>query len=37
MEDGNIFTCTPNHKFKLTTGEWKEAKDLQENDDIMCF
>lgn len=35
MDDGNIFTCTPNHKFKLITGEWKEAKYLEEGDDIM--
>ena len=37
MEDGSIFKCTPNHKFKLMTGEWKKAKDLKEDDDIMCF
>ena len=35
LEDGEIVECTPNHKFKLTDGSWKEAKDLTEDDDIM--
>lgn len=37
MEDGSIFKCTGDHKFKLTSGEWKKAKHLEENDDIACF
>jgi intein/homing endonuclease len=34
LEDGTVITCTPNHKFKLTDGTWKMAKDLCENDYI---
>lgn len=37
LEDGEIVECTPNHKFKLTNGSWKEAKDLTEDDDIMSW
>lgn len=37
LEDGSIVECTHNHKFKLSTGEWKEAKDLTEDDDIMTW
>ena len=37
LENGAIVKCTPNHKFMLTTGEYKEAKDLTLEDDIMSF
>jgi len=37
MEDGSIVECTPNHKFLLVTGEWKEAQELSEEDDIKQF
>jgi hypothetical protein len=33
LENGEIIKCTGNHKF-LVKGEWKEAKDLSEYDDI---
>lgn len=34
MEDGSIFKCTENHPF-LTQRGWIEAKDLNEDDDIL--
>lgn len=34
FEDGVKVKCTPDHKFLLKNGEWKEAKDLTEQDDI---
>lgn len=37
MEDGTIFRCTPNHKFKLKNGNWVQAKDLKIGDDILNF
>lgn len=33
LENGEIIKCTGNHKF-FVNGEWKEAKNLDENDDI---
>lgn len=33
LENGEIIKCTENHKF-LVNGEWIEAKNLKENDDI---
>lgn len=36
MEDGTIFKCTSNHPF-LTQRGWIEAKDLEEDDDIINF
>lgn len=37
MEDGSIIKCTPEHKFLLTTGEYKEAQYLTDKDEIMDF
>ena len=37
LEDGSIIECTPNHKFMLKDGSYKEAKDLTENDDILEY
>ncbi len=37
LDDGNVIECTPNHKFKLKTGQWKEARDLTESDDLLNF
>lgn len=33
LENGEIIKCTGNHKF-FVNGEWKEAKNLNEDDDI---
>ena len=38
MEDGNIFTCSENHKFLVNRDgkeEWVRADELSENDDII--
>ena len=37
FDDGTKIECTPNHKFKLTDGSWKEAKDLNNDDEIETF
>jgi intein/homing endonuclease len=37
LEDGSIVKCTENHKFLLTNGTYKEAKDLTIDDEIMEF
>lgn len=37
LEDGTNIKCTPWHKFKLVTGEWKRADELLETDDIMEY
>jgi hypothetical protein len=34
FDDGFIIECTPNHKFLLKSGEWKQAVDLDENDEL---
>lgn len=34
LEDGSIIKCTPEHRFLLTTGEYKATKDLTEADEI---
>lgn len=34
FDDGYSVECTPNHKFLLKSGEWKQAKDLTENDEL---
>ena len=34
FEDGKTVKCTPNHKFLLTSGEWKRADELVDGDDI---
>lgn len=35
FEDGYKVRCTPDHKFLLTSGEWKEAQRLTEEDEIV--
>jgi ribonucleoside-diphosphate reductase alpha chain len=35
MEDGTVIECTPNHKFMMFDGTWKEAKEITENDDFL--
>ena len=35
LDSGETITCTPNHRFMLRDGSYKEAKDLQENDSLM--
>ena len=37
LEDGSVIKCTPNHRFRLITGEYKEAQYLTEDDEIMDF
>ena len=34
LEDDTLIKCTPNHKFLLSTGNYKEAKDLS-NEDVL--
>ena len=34
LEDGTIIKCTPEHRFLLTNGTYKEAQHLTEQDDI---
>lgn len=35
LEDGFIIKCTPEHRFMLKNGEYKQAKDLTEQDELM--
>ncbi|WP_300924747.1 Hint domain-containing protein [uncultured Clostridium sp.] len=35
LDSGSIIKCTPNHKFMLRDGSYKEAKNLCENDSLM--
>ena len=35
--DGTIIKCTPTHRFKLINGEYKEAQNLTEQDEILDF
>lgn len=35
--EGGTVRCTPDHKFLLTNGEWKAAKDLRRGDDIQSY
>ena len=35
LQDGSIFRCTGEHRFMLTDGSYKFAKELTEDDDIM--
>ena len=38
LDNNEVITCTPDHKFMLKSGEYKEAKDLVENDSLMaCY
>lgn len=34
FDDGFMIECTPNHKFLLKSGEWKQARDLTEFDEF---
>lgn len=35
LEDGTIIKCTPNHRFMLKDGSYKEAQELTEDDELM--
>ncbi len=35
LDNSEIITCTPCHKFMLRDGSYKEARDLQSNDSLM--
>ena len=37
LEDNTIIKCTPNHRFRLVDGSYKEAQKLNEDDDILSF
>lgn len=37
LENGTCVKCTPDHKFMLSNGEYRMAKDLSPNDDIMSI
>lgn len=35
MEDGSTIECTPNHKFMMKDGTWKEAREINTDDDFL--
>lgn len=35
LDSGKVLTCTPNHRFMMRDGSYKEAQDLQVNDSLM--
>jgi len=37
LDNGKWVDCTPDHRFMLRDGSYKEAKDLQENESLMPF
>ncbi len=37
LEDGTVIRCTPNHKFMLKDGTYKEAQYLTEEDEFATF
>ena len=37
LEDGTILKCTPEHRFMLKNGEYKMAKDLTCDDELLDF
>jgi len=37
LDNGNNFKCTPDHKVMMRDGSYIEAKDLKENDSVMCI
>lgn len=36
FEDGTSLECTPDHKIMTSSGVWKEARNLQKNNDRVC-
>ena len=37
FEDGLKIRCTPDHKFLLSTGDWKKVEDITDEDDIVVI
>lgn len=37
LDNGQEITCTPDHKFMLRNGDYREAKDLKKDDSLMPF
>lgn len=37
LDNGKSITCTPDHRFMLRNGDYREAKDLQKGDSLMPF
>lgn len=37
ISSGEVITCTPDHKFMLLNGKYKESKDLKSKDSLMPF
>lgn len=37
LDDGSILQCTGNHKFLLKSGEWVQAKDLEDGSELMSY
>jgi len=37
LDNGNTIKCTPEHKFMLRSGNWKESQNLKINDSLMPF
>ena len=37
LESGEVITCTLDHEIRLSNGEWVMAKDLTDEDDILCY
>ena len=35
LDNGEYIDCTPDHKFMMRTGEWRESKDLVKGDSLM--
>ena len=35
LDNGEVLRCTPNHKFMLRDGTYREAQNLVENDSLM--
>lgn len=37
LDNGEVIICTPDHRFMLRNGDYKQAQDLNENDSLMPF